>query len=396
MWAVAWRLHRLQVLTLLGVMLLAAAAMVAFRLRLLALFARYGCDPSLMWTECTDELGQDVFWSGGTSFSWLSGLMHMAMIIGPVVLGAFAAAPLFTREFARGTQVLALTQSISRARWFTVKVVTLAVPLTVGLLALGWVMQWMDAAIGQTAYQSLAGTNFFARGPIPAATGLVAFGLALLIGMLARSITAVLVATIIVGGAILVGAAAAQPSLWAADRTVTPLAQIYAPVTQAELDEQAAAAAAAEDNPEPVEEPDEEDVDRDARAVRSGVLDESGRVVDVPNSVWQTCYSEGREAAERAAVAAGLVDAPAPTPPPGQAYAYEEGGYQMTAIYLNAQRAAELDCYTRDHMVSQFYDMLPGSALWPLRAVISAIFLVLTALLIGASVRLLPRAVARR
>jgi hypothetical protein len=65
-------------------------------------------------------------WSGLWRHLLLAG--QLALVIFPVLLGAFSGASLFGREIEQGTHVFAFTQSVGRVRWMTVKLAMVLVP----------------------------------------------------------------------------------------------------------------------------------------------------------------------------------------------------------------------------------------------------------------------------
>lgn len=378
MWAVAWRQHRIAIAVLVAIMAASAAALVWFRSRILSLFAEFGCDlfpPNPQNAGCVDHEGMDIWWNHGLDS--LSQLAHLGMIGGPVVLGVFAAAPIFTREFSRGTQVFALTQSVSRRRWFAVKATVMAVPLAAGLVVLGLLMEWVDTSVGVTDQGAIGRDAFFTRSIIPAATGLLAFALAIAVGMVARAVTATLVAGLLGGFALLCGAVWIQPYVLPADRVVTSLAEIYAPVTQAELDARFSGEA-----PWPGF---DGNAGKDDAHAGSGYLDASGKKVQLPAAGTAPCWVANNDAIEAAMQAA--------TTGPD---AISPDEYYSSAAYQNMSSAAMLQCLTDMGLDSQYVDILPATKLWPLREVMTGVLIALAALCIGIGAWRLRWAVAKR
>lgn len=383
MWWVAWRQHRWQIAVLLGLVAAVAVGLVVFRSRIISVFGEFGCElfPAEQFgLGCVDADGVQVWWNHG--FRNWSSVAHAVMILGPVVLGAFAAAPIFTREFAHGTHVLALTQSVGRGRWFAAKTTVMAVPLVAGLLLLGFLTEWVDNTVGITAHRSMDPSNFFVRSIVPAATGLMVFGLALAISTITRNELAALIAGTLLGGAALVGIAMVQVYVLPASRTVTPLADTYAPVTQADID-----AATAESQNRVIDDPD-------LLNLGWGYLDAAGNAIEVPNTV--DCYTTAELAANQATGvvlddAQGYVvtadGTTVATPPPA---------VEQSPEYQTAYHAAMLDCMTSQGVAANYQDYLPGSMLWPLRWVIAGIDVILAALFLGISAWRLKPAIAKR
>lgn len=59
----------------------------------------------------------------------------------PVLLGALVGATVFSRDIDQQTHVLGLTQSVSRARWFWMRVLVVFLPLTVAAAILGFILE---------------------------------------------------------------------------------------------------------------------------------------------------------------------------------------------------------------------------------------------------------------
>ena len=61
------------------------------------------------------------------SYTLLTTGLGGLILVWPLILGIFLGAPLIARELETGTYRLAWTQSVTRTRWLTVKVVTLTI-----------------------------------------------------------------------------------------------------------------------------------------------------------------------------------------------------------------------------------------------------------------------------
>ena len=59
----------------------------------------------------------------------------------PVLLGALVGATVFSRDIDQQTHVLGLTQSVSRARWFWMRVIVVFLPLTAAAAILGFILE---------------------------------------------------------------------------------------------------------------------------------------------------------------------------------------------------------------------------------------------------------------
>ena len=100
-----------------------------------------------------------------------------------VLIGAAWGAPLVSREIETGTAALAWCQSVTRRRWFTVRVLTCVVALAVLGLLLGLAVTWWSGSFTalQTRGRIVAGV-VFVSGPMVPAQWLAAFAVGLLVG----------------------------------------------------------------------------------------------------------------------------------------------------------------------------------------------------------------------
>src|SRR5438046_3122115 len=124
-----------------GVIALAAAAIY---LTVLGLSIRSSFDGTLagcMANGCTPAAIEDF--TG--KYDMIVSITDILLMAVPGVLGVFWGAPLISGELAAGTQRLAWTQSVTRRRWLTTKllVVGLASTALTGLLAL--LLSWSIA-----------------------------------------------------------------------------------------------------------------------------------------------------------------------------------------------------------------------------------------------------------
>ena len=346
MWWVAWRQHRLQVVVALGLMALLAASMIVFRIVLIARMTAAGCSLTEVGVPCDQRLGAGDLWSN--TFNTPSAFFHLAIMVLPVVVGVFVAAPSFPREFGQGTHVLALTQSIGRLRWWAVKVTVVSVPVIAGLLALGLLMQWVDGAYWATASQpAMSATNFGARSMIPAAYGMVSIAIALAAGIALRRVVATLVVGLLVAGVVVSAlTAAVRPNLLPTSRATDPV------VTEADIDANGGIAAVYRAGMGP-----------DDLQVNSGYLTSDGRELSYRDVVCQpTRWDESATDAEN-----------------------------MRTAQLGMAR-----CFHDAGVVSYYTDYLPGTLLWTLRWTMTGICSALAALFLALGAWRLPRAVAKR
>lgn len=108
----------------------------------------------------------------------------------PALIGIFWGAPLLTRELESGSLRMLWTQSVSRARWLTVKLLLVgaAAMITAGLLSL--IVTWWSAPIDAVginpgAYR-LSPVRFGSTGIVPVGYAAFAFTLGVAIGLVVR------------------------------------------------------------------------------------------------------------------------------------------------------------------------------------------------------------------
>jgi ABC-type transport system involved in multi-copper enzyme maturation permease subunit len=119
-------------------------------------------------------------------------LMHLV----PVLIGAFAGAPVLARELETGTFRYAWTQGFGRERSTIAKLVLLAVVITPAVGALGALFAWFfQPALENAGMNVLAATVFDTRGISFAAWTLAAFAIGAFFGMLLRRIVPAMAAT---------------------------------------------------------------------------------------------------------------------------------------------------------------------------------------------------------
>jgi hypothetical protein len=139
----------------------------------------------------------------GLAVGYASGLPGMILVAGllqaaPVLIGAFAGAPLLAREFETGTFRYAWTQGVGRARWAAAKLALLAVAVAAVAWAFSVLFSWCYAPIiGEPRYSALGSTTFDLRGVAFAAWTLAAFAIGVLAGAVVRRAVPAMAATLV-------------------------------------------------------------------------------------------------------------------------------------------------------------------------------------------------------
>jgi hypothetical protein len=195
---VTWRQHRI---TLTGVaVLLGALAIWLWRTGTplhSAYAAAAACHPASS-TACQSLAGNfsQMATSSALGNSDPGGVLLQLV---PVLIGAFAGAPVLARELETGTFRYAWTQGFGRWRWALAKLVLLAVVLAAATAAVGFLISWYfqpEFAPGNVGFQTSPLVTLFGLREVtfPAWT-LAAFSIGVLAGMLIRRVVPAIVAT---------------------------------------------------------------------------------------------------------------------------------------------------------------------------------------------------------
>ncbi|MGW6604446.1 ABC transporter permease [Streptomyces sp. NPDC055036] len=184
-------------------------------------FAGTGCSVAAPTANC-DNTVRGFLDAQYAFHQWLNntGVVLFAL---PGVVGAFVAGPLIGRELESGTYKLAWTQSVSPARWLMTKLAVPVVWTVVGATALVILYRWsrFQGPEGVYTVEWYDRLGFAGIGPLPVAYGLLGIALGALAGLLVRrTVLAMSVTALAVGGAMLAMITWVRPYLWPAE-TVT-------------------------------------------------------------------------------------------------------------------------------------------------------------------------------
>ncbi|PWW62070.1 ABC transporter permease [Actinokineospora spheciospongiae] len=185
---VSWRRQRPQLITLLAVLVVGAGAVVLLRSNMVDTIN------SLQLNGCVTRVGPECLEGGrAADFQevWTTrlNLGQAAILALPALIGVFIGAPLFARELEQGTHVLAFTQSVSRTRWMSSKLVVALAPALVVLIALQSLVSWWLSAAGLLGPRSSGSFHFLNFGiehASPVAHALFAFALGTFVGVVSR------------------------------------------------------------------------------------------------------------------------------------------------------------------------------------------------------------------
>ncbi|QII01573.1 ABC transporter permease [Rhodococcoides fascians A21d2] len=94
----------------------------------------------------------------------------------PVVIGAFVGVTVFSRDLERRTHVLGLTQSVSRRRWYGVRVLVVFVPTILAMALLGCALYWAKYRTSPGSFTFMSTGESRLDFPTFGATGFVSGG----------------------------------------------------------------------------------------------------------------------------------------------------------------------------------------------------------------------------
>jgi ABC-type transport system involved in multi-copper enzyme maturation permease subunit len=143
--------------------------------------------------------------SSPCSFQWNSfknsyanpGIISALFIFAPLLIGAFAGAPLIGRELETGTFRYAWTQGVGRVRWTIALIVAGAVAVAVMTGAFGALIAWHDRPLWDADVTArLAANEFPTTGVAIIGWSLAAYAIGVLAGLLWRRVLAALATTI--------------------------------------------------------------------------------------------------------------------------------------------------------------------------------------------------------
>jgi hypothetical protein len=184
---VAWQQHRREAAVASLTLALIAAFLVFEWIQMSSAYSQLGlgsCQVNIAGTACGDAL------NSFQSFYPMSVIVRYVLIALPGLLGVFVAAPLLAREVEQGTQMFIWTQSITRTRWFAIKVILLGSFTGLMSAALGATATWWHEPL-DVMFSDGAWTFFDVIGPVPVAYAFFALALGLAVGtVLPRTVPA--------------------------------------------------------------------------------------------------------------------------------------------------------------------------------------------------------------
>jgi hypothetical protein len=192
---VTWRQHRATLISAPSVLAAVAVFLVIFGLKVhhdYAALVNCPLDPGQQSNACAG------LFRTFNSTDWpLANTCSILMQLAPVLIGAFAGAPLLARELETGTFRFAWTQGLVRERQAIAKPALLGVTIVVLVGAFGELFSWFFQPFLYTEEMNrLTETVFDTSGIVFPAFALVSFAIGAFLGMLFRRVVPALAATL--------------------------------------------------------------------------------------------------------------------------------------------------------------------------------------------------------
>ncbi|WP_031509581.1 ABC transporter permease subunit [Streptomyces megasporus] len=221
---VAWRQQRLQLLVTTLLVVAVGAVMLYHRADAVAFMQDRGIAGCLRIGDAPCTRGAMAALS--EEYRTYVSIIPMVLLCLPVLLGMFAGAPLFAREFEQGTHVFGLTQSVGRGRWWAVKLLVGGAPVALLMLILGLVGVWALKPLNHVTRGPMMTPGFETQGPVLAAYTVLAFAVGVTAGLLFRNTLAAMAITLGIYLVVLVGVGGGvRPHYFAAERITGTVAQ---------------------------------------------------------------------------------------------------------------------------------------------------------------------------
>jgi len=213
------RQHRFEIVAILLVtaMVAGAALVVGMRLR--------GLEPTDACVDAWLGLGSDGVPCAVEA--WLAlrngeaGLLSLAILAAPFLVGAVAGAVLLAREIELGTAALGWALQPRRSRWLAPRIAAALLLVTVSLAAIGIAGRFLWSAADPAIDPAASFARYGLDGPLVVARGVAAFAIAVLAGaVVGRQLPTSIVA---LGLVVALWPALQQPFPWGAPVTWVPL-----------------------------------------------------------------------------------------------------------------------------------------------------------------------------
>jgi len=183
-----WRQHRAELLALAILLLALGVFVIGTGLPMHGFEGGLACLGSNAAPSCG---GQGDF---VRAFGWLTGIVGWFNLI-PLLVGVFIGGPLLGREIERGTHRLVWTQSVTRTRWITVRLLAVVgLAIAVGAAVAGLMTWWRQPF--DLIDSPFSGAGFDLEGLMPGVYVLFALALGAASGALLRKVLPAMAVTL--------------------------------------------------------------------------------------------------------------------------------------------------------------------------------------------------------
>lgn len=178
----AWRQHRKQFLIMAILVVLYAALVIPTGLHFWHTYQQTlaNCAKNPATPSCSD-IGSNLFQSSIDQL--LFRMIPLATVLMPVLFGMFWGAPFMAKEYADGTNNLAWTQSVSRRKWLSIKMLWIYGATIILMGAFAALCTWWSNTPNTLNDNRFGGNLFFdSQGIVPIAYGIFAVAYGILFG----------------------------------------------------------------------------------------------------------------------------------------------------------------------------------------------------------------------
>ncbi|NUR47842.1 MAG: ABC transporter permease subunit [Hamadaea sp.] len=200
---VAWRQQRVQIVLSLALVAAVAVVIAYVHFDAVAHLRDHGIEGC--HTVDDNRCAATAMGAFASRYETYASVMPLVLLCLPVLLGMFAGAPLFAREFEQGTHVFALSQSVGRTRWWAVKVLVAGLPVVVAVVGLGLASAWGMSPLSYVTHGRMMTPGFETQGVVAGAYAALAFAIGATIGILSRNTVVAMAGTIAIYLLFLVG-----------------------------------------------------------------------------------------------------------------------------------------------------------------------------------------------
>lgn len=188
-----WRQHRIEALIVTLLLVALAALLIVTGIQMRDLFQSLGVGPCLSPTNNNPNCGQAVG-AFNQQFQDLERISPWLNLL-PLLAGMLVGAPLLAREFENRTRLLAWTQSVTRRRWLSVKMVGVIGAALLVSAVFTTLMIWWRGPFDQLD-GSMSPTGFDFEGAMPMVYSAFGLALAIALGTLIGRVIPAMLATI--------------------------------------------------------------------------------------------------------------------------------------------------------------------------------------------------------